>query len=232
MKDKMNKVHHIDCLEFMKQVPDNYFDLVLTDPPYSAQTHLNAMTMKDGKPVNAEIEDAFKSISEEQLHEIFVELGRICKGWVIAFTDWKHTAELERNTPKNLKFVRAGVWVKPSYMPQITGDRPAQSWESIAFMHNNGKGKMVWNGGGTGSHFIVNKEKDTDHPTEKPIKLVQHIIDLFKTEECKVFDPFMGSGTTAVVCKSLGLHWCGCELELDYIEIINKRLSKVQKSLF
>jgi len=34
MQDKMNKIHNIDCLEFMKQVPDNYFDLVLTDPPY------------------------------------------------------------------------------------------------------------------------------------------------------------------------------------------------------
>jgi len=34
MQDKMNKIHNIDCLEFMRQVPDNYFDLVLTDPPY------------------------------------------------------------------------------------------------------------------------------------------------------------------------------------------------------
>ena len=34
MKNKMNKIHNIDCLEFMKQVPDDYFDLVLTDPPY------------------------------------------------------------------------------------------------------------------------------------------------------------------------------------------------------
>ena len=34
MKENMNKIHNIDCLEFMKQVPDDYFDLVLTDPPY------------------------------------------------------------------------------------------------------------------------------------------------------------------------------------------------------
>ena len=48
----------------------------------------------------------------------------------------------------------------------------------------------------------------------------------------KVFDPFMGSGTAAVACKSLGLDWCGCELEKDYIEIANKRLNAVQRSLF
>ena len=34
MATKMNKIHNMDCLEFMKQVPDNYFDLILTDPPY------------------------------------------------------------------------------------------------------------------------------------------------------------------------------------------------------
>jgi len=48
----------------------------------------------------------------------------------------------------------------------------------------------------------------------------------------KVFDPFMGSGTTAVACKSLGLDWCGCELEADYVVIANKRLEAVQGSLF
>ncbi len=47
----------------------------------------------------------------------------------------------------------------------------------------------------------------------------------------KVFDPFMGSGTTAVACQSLGLDWCGCELEPDYVAIANKRLERVQGSL-
>ena len=42
----------------------------------------------------------------------------------------------------------------------------------------------------------------------------------------------MGSGTTAVACKSLGLDWCGCELEPDYVEVANKRLEQVQGSLF
>ncbi len=42
----------------------------------------------------------------------------------------------------------------------------------------------------------------------------------------------MGSGTTAIACKSLGLEWCGCELEADYVAIANKRLEAVQGSLF
>jgi DNA modification methylase len=58
------------------------------------------------------------------------------------------------------------------------------------------------------------------------------ILKDYAPENAKVFDPFMGSGTTALACKSLNLDWCGCELEPDYVEIANKRLKAVQMSIF
>lgn len=78
---------------------------------------------------------------------------------------------------------------------------------------------------------MKNKDKRF-HPTQKPSKLFENILRDYQTEDCKIFDPFMGSGTTAIACKSLGLDWCGCELEADYVEIANKRLEAVQGSLF
>ena len=48
----------------------------------------------------------------------------------------------------------------------------------------------------------------------------------------KIFDPFMGSGTSAIASESLGLEWCGCELEPDYVEIANQRLKLIQTDLF
>ena len=59
-----------------------------------------------------------------------------------------------------------------------------------------------------------------------------YLLRLYANESFKVFDPFMGSGTTAIACKSLGLDFYGTELDKDYCEIIEKRLSKVQGSLF
>jgi site-specific DNA-methyltransferase (adenine-specific) len=70
------------------------------------------------------------------------------------------------------------------------------------------------------------------HPTQKPIAIIEYLLRTYADTSFKVFDPFMGSGTTAVACQSLGLEWCGCELEADYVAIANKRLEAVQGSLF
>ena len=77
-------------------------------------------------------------------------------------------------------------------------------------------------------------DEDKKHPSQKPLKLMAFCLDFARSREDikTVFDPFMGSGTTAVACQSLGLDWCGCELEPDYVAIANKRLEKVQGSLF
>lgn len=82
--------------------------------------------------------------------------------------------------------------------------------------------------------YKISSEKNGRlHPTQKTEKVIEFCLNYAKTEKNhKIFDPFMGSGTTAVVCKSLGLDWCGTELELDYVAIANKRLSQVQGSLF
>lgn len=48
----------------------------------------------------------------------------------------------------------------------------------------------------------------------------------------KIFDPFLGSGTTAIACKSMGLDWWGCELQQEYINVIERRLTETQMDLF
>ena len=66
--------------------------------------------------------------------------------------------------------------------------------------------------------------ENTDHPTQKPEKLIAKLILASSKEGDLVFDPFMGSGTTAVVAKKLGRRYCGIELNLDYLLLTAKRL--------
>jgi site-specific DNA-methyltransferase (adenine-specific) len=99
---------------------------------------------------------------------------------------------------------------------------------------NNGKKEYLWN-----PHPAGAKPKDvfelptlsnhswekTIHPTQKPVELVKRIILASSTQDSLILDPFGGSGTTYAVAEAFGRQWLGTELNLEYCEIIKKRLS-------
>lgn len=232
MKNKMNKIHNIDCLEFMKQVPDNYFDLVLTDPPYeiskseagkSSIMSLGKFT-KDGRL--SEISDGFN------VELVLNECLRITKkANMFVFCSNKQVSKIMNFGEERGFYTTCLVWHKNNSAPFANG-----VWRGdIEFcIHIREKG-AYFEGGASIKQKVTKlpcNPSEFGHPTEKPIKLVDKYLRIGAGSDHKVFDPFMGSGTTAVACKSLGLDWCGCELESDYVEIANKRLEAVQGSLF
>ncbi len=223
MKDKMNKVHHIDCLEFMKQVPDNYFDLVLTDPPYGinigSMNYTNNIvggvtTRNDYSNHNKQWDANIPSI------EIFNEIKRVSKHQIIF--GGNYFTEILDPTSSWL------IWdkrVEDKYSNDFADCEMAwTSYKKPAKIYRFLYSGMI-------QQDMRNKD-DRFHPTQKPSELFKNILRDYTESEFKVFDPFIGSGTTAVACKSLGLDWCGCELEADYVLIANKRLEAVQGSLF
>ena len=218
---EMNKIHNIDCLEFMKQVPDDYFDLVLTDPPYGIDVAKNGAVgggSHRGKAKDFGSKDWDKEIPPK---EYFEEMLRISKNCIIFggnyFLDYLHNTRC---------FI---TWYKHNGQPKRTFADSEVAWTN--FDNNCEVYSFKWDG------FIqqnmANKE-ERHHPTQKPTELFKMILRDYAVKKDKktVFDPFIGSGTTALACKSLGLDWCGCELEADYVEIANKRLQQVQGSLF
>ena len=66
--------------------------------------------------------------------------------------------------------------------------------------------------------------ENTDHPTQKPEKLLAKLILASSNRDDFVFDPFLGSGTTAVVAQKLGRKWCGVDLNMDYLCWAKKRI--------
>jgi site-specific DNA-methyltransferase (adenine-specific) len=202
----------MDCLEFMKQVPDNYFDLVLTDPPYGIGASNERFTPENETWVNKKkvgyVEKQWDEKVPEQ--EYFDEIIRISKNQII----WG----------ANYFGLKGGYifWDKKETMP--TYSKGELAWCSM--INRVEKYEYLWSG-----YKKAHQEKRT-HPTQKPARLFELIITDYTEKGHKIFDPFMGSGTTAVACQSLGLDWCGCELEADYVAIANKRLEAVQGSLF
>lgn len=126
---------------------------------------------------------------------------------------------------------RIGVWVKPDGMPQFSGDRPAMGYESIVFAHRKGRSK--WNGGGRSSVFVHNKGEAvrTGHETQKPVRLLLELVELFTDPGEIILDPFCGSGTTGVACLRLGRRFIGIEKDPKYAAIASERLEAESRGL-
>ena len=201
---RMNTIINDDCLNVMKQVPDKYFDLVLTDPPYGIGEKFKGGTT--GKMNFNEVVE--KGWDVKPSDEIFKEIFRISKNQIIWGGNYF-------NLPATRGFI---IWDK-----QISEDFSLAmaeyawtSYDQLAKIYRASSDKI-----------------GRLHPTQKPERVIEYSLNYAKVEKhFKIYDPFMGSGTTAVACQSLGIDWCGCELEPDYVAIANKRLERVQGSLF
>ena len=214
MINKMNKIHNCDCLEFMKQVPDGYFDLVLTDPPYGidAGGGVGGTYAKKGWKKRI-IHDKKEWDKEIPSKEYFDEIQRISKNSII---------------------------FGGNYFAHLLPASKGWIYWSKRMGGNFSDGELAWTSFDRGLKAVeIGRQQELAplervHPTQKTPKLFRWILtEYINRENTKtIFDPFMGSGTTAIACKSLGLDWCGCELEADYCEIARKRLEAVQGSLF
>lgn len=210
----IKKIHNVDCLKFMKQLPDNYFDLILTDPPYGLDIHNKNIT-RGGVTISKDygLIDWDKTTPSK---EIFNEIRRVSRNQIIF--GGNYFSEHLANSSCWL------VWDK---------DNGASSFADCELAWTNFKSavriyKYRWNG--MLQADMRNKEERL-HPTQKPVRLFTAILQDYAKSGMKIFDPFIGSGTTAIACESLGLEWCGCELEPSYIEIANNRLKSVQLDL-
>jgi site-specific DNA-methyltransferase (adenine-specific) len=192
---------------------------VLTDPPYTERTHGKART-----PERAGV-TTFAPISDADLKSLLSSLARVTRGWVVATLDYRHAAQFDAEPPEGLKVQRLGVWVKTNPTPQLSGDRPAQGWESIAYMHRADR-RSRWAGGGSHGNFISPIPPPEGHPTAKPLPMLRQWVKWFTDPGETVLDPFAGSGTTLRAALDEGRKAIGVELEERYCEVIAKRLAQ------
>lgn len=218
-QDDAVTLYHGDCREVLAAMADESVAAVLTDPPYTERTHRKARTPeRDGVK-------AFAPITDEVLEALLSELGRVSHGWVVATLDYRHAVAFDNSPPLGLKVQRLGVWVKTNPTPQLSGDRPAQGWESIAYMHRADR-RSVWSGGGTHGNYVAPIPPAEGHPTAKPLPLVAQWVRWFTQPGEIVLDPFTGSGTTLRAAKDEGRKAIGIELDERYCELTARRLQQ------
>jgi hypothetical protein len=209
-----------DARAVLATLPKDSATIALTDPPYTNSTRAGART----NPSTSKAGPAPFAIGYDDLRGVLVELGRVAQRWVIGTFDRRHVTHLEERTPYGLRFVQAGVWVKPDSAPQFNGRGPAPGWEGIAILHRAGR-PLVWNGGGGRAVYTHNVERKVDYPTAKPLGLYLELLSLFAKPGDVVIDPFAGSGTAALAARALGMRAVlierttrGCDVTVDRLE--------------
>lgn len=231
--DDLVTLYHGDCREILAALEDRSVDCVITDPPYSDRTHEMTRSNSQGakRHGNRVLSGTFgfDSVTEEEVGTLLAEAGRISRGWVVANVDYRHAFTFDATPPRGLRLLRIGVWVKTNPNPQISGDRPAQGWEAIAYLHRDDL-RPAWNGGGRAANFILGSDQKTGHPTSKPVPMVAQFVRWFTNPDNLILDPFAGSGTTLRAAKDEGRRAIGVELDEKFCEIAAKRLA--QDTLF
>jgi site-specific DNA-methyltransferase (adenine-specific) len=236
-----------DCRDVLPMVRADH---VLTDPPYEAEAHgagrrLLGRTAELRDSRVREIEAApldFCAMDESLREHVCAWAAESCSGWFLAFcqaeavSTWRGALEVA-----GAKWRRAMVWVKPDSSPQLSGDRPAQGFESIALAWC-GTGSSRWNGGGKRGVFTYGKHDPgmghgggaNEHPTQKPRLLMAELVALFTNPGEMIADPFMGSGTTGVAAIQAGRRFVGVERNPHHFEVACRRMQQAhdQRPLF
>lgn len=235
----MGKLVNEDCLKYMKEIPDNSVDLILTDPPYNiSQYSRGNISLPGRKQFNSDIADWDKVILEPQ--DFLQDFKRILKpnGNIFIFTScnlfgkWHRTFDLEFDT---FNFF---IWHKTNPSPRVRKSSFLSSCQMIVCMWNKGH---KWNFSNQKSmhNFFESpicmppeRLQKPFHPTQKPIKLLSHIIKIASNQGDVVFDPFMGVGSTCVAARILDRDFIGCEIDKQYYKAAISRIDLLQGQNF
>jgi len=238
----MNKIHAGDCLDIMRQIPDNSIDLVVTSPPYNKgfwsknRNPNNGFKTKSRRIDYGIYDDKMEPTKyAEWQSNVLKECCRIIKPSGSIFynhTDilnehqtqhpiWVHSFPIKqiivwdrKNTPRLDKSYFFPItewifWIKKTKDSRVFFDR-----------HKSDFNSSVWR---------ISPDSKNKHSAPFPISIPLNCIKSCCPNGGVVFDPFMGSGTTAVASKILGVNYLGAELNPEYVEIANRRIAAVNK---
>lgn len=218
--DKIS-IYNCDCMELLKQTPDNYYSLALVDPPYGIN--------KDGTIGFATKKTKGFSFTKKEYTrkdwdsttpniEYFNELKRVSKNQIIWGANYMTN---EIGVLKN--FI---CWYKKGQSKDEKFNECELAYTSL------GLTKMIdiwWNGFGT-----INSGEIKTHPTQKPVKLYRWILDNYAKENDKILDTHLGSGSIAIACHDYGFDLTACELDKEYFDKAMERINNhvAQQKLF
>src|SRR6266568_1648722 len=219
----MSQIYLGDCLDILKTLPDESVDCIITDPPYG----INYLSRSHSLPLT--------KVANDKGNEAYTLLDKaLAIAWhklkpdrhVYIFTNWQAFEGMAPIVRKYFRLKGALAWIKNN---RTRGDLKANygyQYEMVLYAH---KGRR-WLFGKRDSDVLYFDKVPSNymqHPTEKPVKLLEYFIQKSTLEGEVVLDMFMGSGSTCVAAKRTNRRYIGIELEQEWFAVATKRLEAV-----
>jgi site-specific DNA-methyltransferase (adenine-specific) len=250
-----NKTIQGDLFETVDYLPDAFADLIIIDPPYNLDRNFAGMKFKrmNDNDYLAYLESWFPKLLRLMKPDASLY---ICGDWKCTSAiytvmnkyltvlnritwqrekgrgsenNWKNSMEdvwFAVCNPKSYYFDVDAVKIRRKVLAPYRKDGQPKDWQDTS----DGKFRMTHPSNFWDDMTVPywSMPENTDHPTQKPEKLIAKLILASCPEGGWIFDPFLGSGTTSVVAKKLGRNYCGIEINPEYACWAEKRLEKAE----
>ncbi len=245
-----------DFFEVEKNLPTQFVDLLIIDPPYNLNKKFNSTKFKEMK----------FEVYQEWFETLFAKCIRLLKSTASVYvcSDWKSSAAIQnvlnkylivrnritwerekgRGSKKNWKNNTEDIWFATVSDKYTFNTDAVKLKRKVIAPYRNEEGKPKdWNESQNGNYRLTypsniwtdisvpfwSMPENTDHPTQKPEKLIAKLILASSKKKDFIFDPFLGSGTTSAAAKKLGRKFSGIEIDEEFAALIEKRLELAEE---
>lgn len=211
-----------DCRTALQCLPNASVDCIITDPPYGINYQSRSRTLaltriaNDNAQAYALLDQALTLASQKLKHDRHIYV----------FTTWQAFAPMAEIVRKYFTLKNVLVWAKNNRTIGDLKGNYGYQYELILYAHK-GRRHLF---GSRDANILSFKKVSTramQHPTEKPVKLLEYLIAKSTLAGEVVLDMFAGSGTTCLAARHLHRAYIGIEVEPAWYEVANKRLEAI-----
>lgn len=192
-----SEVYNIDCMEYIRTLPDKAFDLAVVDPPYGLS--------KSSVQGCGKLKNRILNVGSDKMHR-----------WDVP-PDQNYFAELFRVSKHQI------IWGGNYF--DLPPTRGIICWDKQQPWKNFSQWEMAWTSFSTPAAIFrfSNRVPGKIHPTQKPVELYRWLFQNYLSNRCKILDTHLGSGSSRIAAYELGLDFVGCEIDKEYFDAQENR---------
>lgn len=225
-------LYDLDCMELMSNMDENSVEMTLTDIPYDALNDLKGTKREKHKGAMRKNSKEDADVMTFDLNLFLAEIIRITKGSIYVFCSTEQVSQIRSFFIKEGLSTRLGVWEKSNPSP-ANGEHLWLSGVEVCIFAR--KKNAPFNQHCKNSVWKFPIERG-EHPTPKPVRLNEYLINSSSNKGDIIFDPCMGGGSSGVAAVITGRKYIGTDINKNYYKIAMQRIchaiEKEEQKLF